>query len=106
MFSHEIFKKNQIELNAPDGEFTWFYKNGAVNHFIPPSFPGVPSATKKSHDSISLQWSEPEYGVDSLINYVVDYKCENKKFWKEQDTKSAKGILSIDGLNPVMPKVS
>lgn len=100
LFSHEILKKNQVELNAPDGEFTWFCKNGVANHFVPPSFPGVPSATKKTHDSISLQWPEPEYGVDCLNNYTVEYQSENEKVWKKQGTKSAESTLHMNGLSP------
>lgn len=96
----EILTKNQIELNSSDGEFTWLYKDGGASHFVPPSVPGMPTTTSKSYNSISLEWSEPEYGAESLANYTVAYQSEgkNKKVWKQKHTEGVMTNLHLSDL--------
>jgi len=87
--SDEILTKNEIELNASNGEFTWLYKNGVADYFVPPSVPGVPSTVNRSFDKISLEWSEPEYGIQNLTNYTVAYQRVDEKVWKETHSKES-----------------
>ena len=100
LHSDEILTKNKIELNATDGEFTWLCKYGVASPFVPPSVPGVPSTTSRSYDSISLEWSEPEYGEQSLTKYTVAYQEVDKKVWKEKHTEITQNNLHVNGLEP------
>ena len=99
LLSDEILTQNKIELNVTDGEFTWFCNNGVASPFVPPSVPGVPSTSNRSYDSISLEWSEPEYGVQSLTNYTVAYQeVMDNKVWKEKHTENTQNFLHVNGL--------
>ena len=40
---------------------------------IIPSKPGKPKATNVTHDSVQLEWTEPEQGAHSIISYTVFY---------------------------------
>ena len=95
MLSDQILTKSQ---DAPNDEFTWLCKNGVAEHFVPPSTPGVPMKTNRSYDSITLEWSEPEYGIQSLTHYTVQYKRESEKVWKEKHTEGAKSALYLNDL--------
>ena len=104
LLSDEILLKNESKLNTQDSEFTWLCKDGVTILFEPPSVPGVPSTSNRSYDSISLEWSEPEYGVKGLINYTVAYqkvdKEIDKKVWQKKHTVKAENTLHVNSLEP------
>ena len=56
--------------------------------------------TSRSYDSISLEWSEPEYGEQSLTKYTVAYQEVDKKVWKEKHTEITQNNLHVNGLEP------
>ena len=64
--------------------------------------PGKPFATNITSDSVSLQWTKPEYGVmHLLIHYLVYYRSvtgswENKKV---SITDASKECVTLDGLS-------
>ena len=60
--------------------------------------PGVPSTANRSFNSISLEWSEPEYGVENVTNYTVQYQTKGEKVWKKVHTEGANNTLHLSGL--------
>ena len=44
----------------------------------PTSEPGKPKALRRTHDSIELQWTKPEYGSENIEYYVVSYRLTNE----------------------------
>ena len=41
-----------------------------------PSKPGKPQALTITHDSIKLEWTKPERGVESIITYTILYRAQ------------------------------
>ena len=52
---------------------------------IIPSKPGKPKASKVTHDSIQLEWTEPEQDAHSIVSYTVFFRseCDPTDMWRE-----------------------
>ena len=50
---------------------------------IAPSKPGIPRPTCITHDSIQLEWTEPEKGANNITAHTVFYLCKGAE-WRNQ----------------------
>jgi hypothetical protein len=77
------------------------YKNGKGNVWQLPSAPGKPSARDVTYESITLQWSKPEQGSETVEKYKIYSYINSTKEWKLlyttlNDTES----ITIKNLGP------
>ena len=65
------------------------------------SKPGKPKASNITHDSVELQWTEPEHGSDKIVSYNIFYCSINDQpdQWMEQRTRSTEKSMLISQLS-------
>ncbi|XP_029441924.1 uncharacterized protein LOC115081641 [Rhinatrema bivittatum] len=75
------------EINP--GASIYLYENGKLSShkFQPPSKPGRPLVSAKTHDSITLELIPPEYGASWVEKYRIEYKCR-ETMWVAVDTEA------------------
>ena len=78
------------------------FEDGISEEFEPPCNPDhvKPSEDGVTHCSIRLEWSEPEYGSDSVQQYTVCYGQKDKPVdqWKTKKTAGKETFTTLDGL--------
>ena len=62
---------------------------------IIPSKPGKPTATGITHNSIQLEWTEPEEGAHNVTSYTIFYRSisDPSDVWSEQKAATNKEVL-------------
>ena len=89
------------EIEQDKGAEILLYENGISEPFLPPGIPkDVTSNNGITHCSIKLEWSEPEYGQDTIEHYEVSYGKKNSPQvkWETKVTKGNETFITIDGL--------
>ena len=76
------------------------YEDGSSSEFEPPGQPGRPIITGVTHESVQLEWEQPEYGNDSIQHYSVLYRFVEDKDWKIHDSKATNTAITINDLVP------
>ena len=67
---------------------------------IIPSKPGRPTAVNVTHDSIKVEWTEPEQGAHNVAFYTVFYRSTSDPpdTWSKQKTKAAEIRATVTDL--------
>ena len=68
---------------------------------IIPSKPGKPTATGITHNSIQLEWAEPEEGAHNVTSYVIFYRCatDPPDQWTQFKTKITEEKVIVSNLS-------
>ena len=64
-----------------------------ITGVVIPSTPGKPKATKVIHDSVYLEWTKPEQGVQNIISYTVLYRSTADNTWREHKAGVAVTVI-------------
>ena len=119
-----IRKENAEISNLPHTNVAFIFKVQAINKFgsgveseesdpiyllrmdtqkqvLVPSQPGKPTFSNITHDSVELQWTEPEHGGVNIFSYTVFYRSINDPpdQWIKQRTKSTEKSVLISQLS-------
>lgn len=62
--------------------------------------PGKPSATAKTHNSITLEWKTPTDGSNYLKSYTIFYRMDVSGDWQKQETLSQETGHTVKYLQP------
>ena len=68
---------------------------------LPPDQSGKPYATRKTHNSIEVQWAKPKYGASIVQSYSVFYRSNQSDQWISHSTNSALESALLVGLVPI-----
>lgn len=83
------------------------YRNGKQEVFDPPTSPDKIQEVNAMQHSITLKWSKPEFGSDSVQHYIVQYGCRLEKDvideWNETKTQGNETQITVCGLKPATP---
>ena len=83
------------------------YRNGKQEVFDPPTPPGNIQEVGTTQQSITLKWSKPDCGSDSVQHYTVQYGCRLEKDvideWNETKTQGNETQITVCGLKPATP---
>ena len=93
-YSFKVHAKFESGLDLPSDS------SDPVQTYLVPVPPGKPTASIVTHDSVQLEWSEPQYGGQSVELYTVLYRGDNDppKQWKEVTVNSSKQSVTVDNL--------
>lgn len=82
------------------GAVIMHYENNIpVEEFEPPSKPGKLEATVIEDTSVKLQWKAPEFGLDSIKNFIVFYcSVEQPNMWISCSTNAKEISMTINQL--------
>ena len=80
------------------------YSNGEPQSFVPPSKPGIPQLEYATETSITIYWSPPEEGADSVLSYNVHCSMlSHRKGASDSQkiiTEGRKQKIKVIGLSP------
>ncbi|XP_062379614.1 verrucotoxin subunit beta-like [Sardina pilchardus] len=83
------------------GACIFIYEDGCDDaiHFVPPSKPATPTTTGVSHDSVTVQVSDPD---SATVEYRVEYRTKQNQEteWKSHPVQKNQKAATLSGLKP------
>ena len=85
--------------SSPDSELS-----DPIETLLPISEPGKPTATRVTHNSITLKWDKPKQGAETVERYTIFYQCSADdsvdSSWCTHNTPNALETAELSGLVP------
>ena len=84
---------------SPDSELS-----DCIETHLPISEPGKPTATRVTHNSITMKWDKPERGADIVEHYTIFYRrsIDVADVWNALKAPNRKVMSTVFNLNPKM----
>ncbi|XP_055486238.1 uncharacterized protein LOC129693447 [Leucoraja erinacea] len=84
------------------GASIYLYDGGCLENrcFVPPSQPEIPTSSRTTHDSVTLQLQPPTFGAGEIVGYKVEYRGSQQEEWTILDTPDQCHSFTIPGLEP------
>lgn len=95
---------NDTENTAKPGAVIMLYSDDVSQEFEPPGKPGKPCASESKihHDQVTVEWTKPSEGTDSIKRYIVLYRSAKDPGdkWVSDVTESTETSTTVKGLVP------
>ncbi|XP_055487898.1 uncharacterized protein LOC129695157 [Leucoraja erinacea] len=96
------FAVGSVRDDSNIGASIYLYDGGCLENqcFVPPSQPEIPTSSRTTHDSVTLQLQPPTFGADEIVGYKVEYRGSQQEEWTILDTPDQCHSFTIPGLEP------
>ncbi|XP_055486236.1 stonustoxin subunit alpha-like [Leucoraja erinacea] len=96
------FAVGSVRDDSNIGASIYLYDGGCLENrcFVPPSQPKIPTSSRTTHDSVTLQLQPPTFGADEIVGYKVEYRGSQQAEWTILDTPDQCHSFTIPGLQP------
>ncbi|XP_032903449.1 neoverrucotoxin subunit alpha-like [Amblyraja radiata] len=96
------FAVGSVRDDSNIGASIYLYDGGCLENrcFVPPSQPEIPTSSRTTHDSVTLQLQPPTFGAGEIVGYKVEYRGSQQEEWTILDTPDQCHSFTIPGLQP------
>ncbi|XP_032903584.1 uncharacterized protein LOC116990152 [Amblyraja radiata] len=96
------FAVGSVRDDSNIGASIYLYDGGRLENqcFVPPSQPEIPTSSRTTHDSVTLQLQPPTFGAGEIVGYKVEYRGSQQEEWTILDTPDQCHSFTIPGLEP------
>ncbi|XP_055486838.1 uncharacterized protein LOC129694145 [Leucoraja erinacea] len=96
------FAVGSVRDDSNIGASIYLYDEGCLENrcFVPPSQPEIPTSSRTTHDSVTLQLQPPTFGAGEIVGYKVEYRGSQQEQWTILDTPDQCHSFTIPGLEP------
>ncbi|XP_032903423.1 neoverrucotoxin subunit alpha-like [Amblyraja radiata] len=96
------FAVGSVRDDSNIGASIYLYDGGCLENqcFVPPSQPEIPTSSRTTDDSVTLQLQPPTFGASEIVGYKVEYRGSQQEEWIILDTPDQCHSFTIPGLEP------
>ncbi|XP_055487055.1 uncharacterized protein LOC129694381, partial [Leucoraja erinacea] len=96
------FAVGSVRDDSNIGASIYLYDGGCLENrcFVPPSQPEIPTSSRTTHDSVTLQLQPPTFDAGEIVGYKVEYRGSQQEEWTILDTPDQCHSFTKPGLEP------